>query len=427
MNALQRVPDAGPEAAPEPVRVPQGDGQPGSRIGLLSWPGLLCLLALMGGAAWLGYDAVVLVAGLIVATGLVGRTWAALSLRGLGYHRELSTLRAFPGETVTLAMTLDNRKPLPLGWVRAEERVPAALAPLDEADDPSGGTTRPVGFATALGWYQTATWRRELVCRRRGYHPIGPATLLSGDVFGLFLDSRRAAPAQPVIVYPRLVDLPDLGLPSRQPLGEARDPARLFQDPSRLAGLRAYTPETPFRHIAWKASARQGGLQAKVFDPTVTLRTALFLAVDAFDAKAEEALFELAISAVASLADRLLEQREPVGLFANGTQADGSGPIALPPGRGDDQRVLILEALAKLESRVTTPLAAFLDDHAGALPPGTTLCAVGARLDQGALHRLAMLRRRGYGAVGLIVGSGPLPGGPVPCRRVEVQQQGEWR
>ena len=49
--------------------------------------------------------------------------------------------------------------------------------------------------------------------------------------------------------------------------------------------LRPYTPETPFKAIAWSASARTGELMARQYEPTVSLDTALYLAVDSFDEK----------------------------------------------------------------------------------------------------------------------------------------------
>lgn len=402
-----------------------GEDAPGSRLALLGWEGLLTFSLILAAAAWFGLGALSLLCALIIATALIGRVWAGLSLIGLGYRRSLSLARAFPGDVVTLTATLDNRKPLPLSWVRAEERLPYALRPddhpLEPTDNPRIGR---LGFVTPLGWFEAATLECRLHCRRRGYYLIGPARVMSGDMFGLFLEARKAGEAIPLIVYPRLYDVAALGLSSHQPLGDMKDPLRLFRDPSHPAGLRDYTPDTPFKHIAWAASARQGQLQVKTFEPTVTVQAGLFLAVDSFHWPVEEESFEVAISVVASLASRLIDQRQPVGVFANGLQGDGAGAVVLLLAGGEAHRMQVLESLAKLRLAAASPFLDFFDAQGDALPARMTLCVVAARLSENIIERLVGLRRRGHEVTVLIVGSAPLPDGRLSSRRIDESHLG---
>lgn len=415
MSEGERTAAAAPPASVE-------DDAPGAQLALFGVPGLVAMAAAIALGAWYGFGGIVLLASLVAGTGLVARGWAAVSLRGLTYERELSRTRGFPGDSVQLRATIDNRKPLPLSWLEVEESLPPALAP----DDPLVGAPDAQGrrafkFSTPLGWYRTATLTRELVCRKRGYYQIGPARLSSADVFGLFVKSQVAAPADSLLVYPRLYSMTDLGLPARQPLGAARDPRRLFDDPSRPMGLRPYTPETPFKAVAWKASARSGELQAKLYEPTVTLKTALLLAVDSF-ADDDEA-FEMAVSAVASIADHDLGQRRPVGVFANGAQADGSGPVMLPPGRAPDQRTLILEHLARLQRLSTGDFTSFVDTSLTASSNGATLAVVGKTFSDTTMQLLQEHQRRGRPVVLLIAGDAPMPRSPLPCQRIDMLMQ----
>ena len=397
---------------------PDHDG-PGARLALFTWPGL----AVMGGAialgTWYGQAGVVLLASLVAATGLVARAWAWASLTGLSYERRLSAQRCFPGDTVRLEARLDNRKILPLSWVEAEERLPAALAPDNPLVGPADAEgRRSLRFSTPLGWYRAATLTRDLPCRRRGYHRVGPARVFSSDVFGLFVKDRQAAPADILVVYPRLYAMADLGLPARQPLGATRDLKRLFDDPSRPMGLRPYTPETPFKAIAWKATARSGEMQAKLYDPTVTLDTAIFLAVDSFTEADGEDVFELAVSTVASLADHDLSARRPVGVFANGLQADGGGAVIVPPGRAPDQKTLVLERLARLTREPAGDFTAFLDAELAGSAGRATLAVVGARFPVPVLERLQEIHRRGRPVVLLVAGDAALPREGIPALRV---------
>ena len=126
-----------------------------------------------------------------------------------------------------------------------------------------------------------------------------------------------------VIVYPRLHPVTDFGLPARHPLGPNRDPRRLFEDPGRPAGIREYDGNTPFKAIAWKASARTGRLQAKIFEPTVTLEVSLCLAVDGF---AAGDAFEAAVSLAASLVHGELAEKTRSGSVCQWRA--GTGPRA---------------------------------------------------------------------------------------------------
>src|SRR5688500_11243055 len=101
-----------------------GEDSPGSRLALFSLPGSLAVLAVFTAAAWTGQSTLTLLCGLILSAAVVVRLWSALSLLALDYRRELSSTHAFPGDTVTLSLTVANRKWLPLGWAGAQERIP---------------------------------------------------------------------------------------------------------------------------------------------------------------------------------------------------------------------------------------------------------------------------------------------------------------
>lgn len=420
---------------------------PGAQLVLFGLPGLAAMLAVIAAGGWLGYPGVVLLASLVAAAGLVARAWAALSLVAVRYSAAVSATRVFPGETVTFQVSIDNAKPLPLSWIEARVNLSARIAP----DDPLVEVTEQEGvsriaLSTALGAYRRVSLRRDLDCRKRGYYRIGPAQLLSSDVFGLFLSRRKMAATEPLIVFPGLFAMTDLGLPALQPLGNRKDPRRLFEDPGRPMALRPYTPDTPFKSVAWKGSARTGTLMAKQNETTVSLDTALFLAVDTFlpepprqepgkpppTAKEKEAAmrlvdedaFEWAISALASLASHDLDHRRPVGVYANGALTEAVGPLIVPPSRTPGQQSVILEQLARLEAKPTRDFATFLDQTISHSAGRSTLAVIGARFSEDVLERLREQQRRGRPVVALLAGDGPLPIGSVPCRRLGLPGEG---
>ena len=63
-----------------------------------------------------------------------------------------------------------------------------------------------------------------------------------------------------LLVYPEIAPLEGYDLASRMPLGEIRMTHRLFEDPTRIAGVRAYEAGDPLNRVHWRATARTGSL-----------------------------------------------------------------------------------------------------------------------------------------------------------------------
>ena len=185
--------------------------------------------------------------------------------------------------------------------------------------------------------------------------------------------------------------------------------------------MRGYDGNTPFKAIAWKATARTGMLQAKIYEPTVTLEVSICLAVDGFEAGDA---FETAVSLAASLVHAELEQRRAVGLFANGRQAPGLGPVEMPAGRQQGREMAALEGLARLQPEPVLPFPDFLDTVLARAGMGATLVVIAALADPALVARLAALSRRGRPVVLLLSGEGETPNLPFPCRRFTAATNG---
>ena len=98
----------------------------------------------------------------------------------------------------------------------------------------------------------------QLKCNRRGYHQIGPLVVETGDLFGLHRRYRVLTSPHFLLVYPEVVPLEGYELASRRPIGEVRLSHRLYEDPTRIAGVRPYEAGDPLNRIHWRATARTG-------------------------------------------------------------------------------------------------------------------------------------------------------------------------
>ncbi len=397
------------------ISEPEAAGDGGKRHSLepadylLSKSGLLALLGGLVAAAWYHQVLIAIALSLFLSTAGLAKLWSRFSLAGVTYQRLLNVKRAFPGEQIEFRMKLMNGKVLPVPWIQVDDVLPAGFA-TDASLTPSGRA----GFfllskAAALLWYRGVSWRHSLTCDRRGYYSLGPAIVTSGDIFALYPRSIAMAPVDHIIVYPKIFPISRLGIPSLFPIGETVAQQRIFEDPIRVIGVRDYCPQDSLRRIHWKASARHQSLQVKVFEPTTTLKVAVFLVVDSFrpqqGEKYDHENLELGISAAASIANYLImEQRSAVGFFANSRLADSSLPARISPASGAGQFAEILEAMAKVTRRSSGPFVDFLQAERAGLPWGTTMVFIISRPSPSLMGLLIDLKERGYGLLVFQVG-----------------------
>jgi uncharacterized protein (DUF58 family) len=386
---------------------------------LLSKFGLLAMLAGLLLAAWYGQVVIVIVLGLVLSAAGLSKLWSRLSLKGVNCQHLLSEKRTFPGEYVELKLQLANRKLLPLPWIQVDDEVPAGFLRGTSLVPGNRPGSVLLSKATALLWYTQASWRQRLYCHKRGYYTLGPVTITSGDIFGFYPRSITEPFIEHVIVYPRIFPIAQLGIPSLYPLGDATAERRIFEDPTRAIGVRDYTPHDSLRHIHWKATARHQNLQVKVFEPTTTLKLALFMAIDSFEHHGgyREDDLELAISTAASIANYVTEQGSLVGLFANTHLADSGESARIPPGSGVNQLICILEALAKVTASYSCPFEDFLQSELRSLPWGTTLVFILSTPSEPLTGMLTDLKERGHRILVLQVGE------PT---RVDIDQAIAW-
>lgn len=351
------------------------------------WIYLAALLLFIGVIS--GQHAAAAMGALILLTGAASRLWSRGVLKRIEYRRQLSTQRAFVGESVDAQFSLTNRKPLPVPWIEVRDSVPEKAPPTDERGRPGGGPeTLLLIRSTSLAWYERVRWRHSFDCRSRGYFQFGPAMLRSGDVFGFFPTEASDAGVSHLTVLPRVLPLRDIGLPMQRPFGEAAAGNPIFEDQSRVVGLRDYRPGDPLKRIDWKATARSQRLQSKLYDPASTLTMLIALNVSTLEHPwegYEPLLLERSVTVAASIASYAEEKRYAAGLAANCTFPSADRHIWLPPSRNPVQMTRILESLAMVSPFVLAPLEDVLRRRVERLPLGATVVIVAGYLTEG-LH-----------------------------------------
>ena len=398
---------------------------------------------------WFVGIAVVLVAALILQAGLiafamyvllgvmlVSRYLAREWVTHLTAEREPVPVECEVGDEIEIKVRVRNTGKLTIAWVLAEDLVPEK-ALRQKRIRATGkrlriGTVRP-GKSLVVKY--------TLKFETRGYHQIGPLVLETGDLFGLHRRHRVVTGQVFVTVYPKVVPLPKYDFASERPIGEVRLAHRLFEDPTRIAGVRPYQMGDPLQRVHWRATARTGELHSKVYEPTTLAGATLLLDFHAagYHPRGEPYRSELAVTVAASVCYAVVALNQQIGFACNGrdavdrvtiverkrTEAEGDGyetrdearsgtamredddrlrPIQVQTRRGIEQFQMIRDALARVELTDAFAFGQLVLEVAPRIPRDATVIAVLPAVSVETSVALGTLRRQGFAVTALLIG-----------------------
>lgn len=216
------------------------------------------------------------------------------------------------------------------------------------------------GRAFALGAGGTVRWTARGVFTSRGRHRFGPLEARLGDPFGLFPRRIRVAPQTDVLVYPALHPLQALSPQwTGSGLADVRR-GRPVDVPPDVSSIREYQPADGLSRIHWATTARTGRLMSRTFDTgqSADLLVVLDLQRGFTTGTGSESTLEYAVSLAASVVHGAIRRGQAVGLVTNDRQSTCFGA-----GRGEVQRLRLLDFLAEARDDGGTPLAESIRRH----------------------------------------------------------------
>jgi len=392
-----------PAKAP-PINAPRVSGIPKFALPIrlrpahFVWPVILLLILLIAetSKSWLLSWFFYVMTVLVICSFMLTRRPARL----LGTRRQLSILQAEIGQPVTVQVSFDFTRPSGPGWMLAQDTLPPAFRALN-----------PCGSLFNTNRQSSSSFSYRITGQQRGYYSIGPVSISCGDLFGLDQVTTPGEDATFITIYPRIVPIPPLRVPSNRPIGEARSTKRLYEDSTRIVGIRDYTPGDTQSKIHWKATARTGNLMTKMCEPSSSVEVHIILNLFHADYPNGSKDIELACTTAASIAAGLLLDKQIVGLESNGYDgaARHRGPIEAPlvkAGKGEEQFVQIMNLVGRLEPSGGPVLADYITQVHSRLPWTATIMVVTHQLNEQSAFALEGLKRSGFELAVAIVGAG---------------------
>lgn len=358
---------------------------------------LLIILLVLG--ALLHEDSIFTVIYLLAGVFAFSRWWSRKALANITARREFPS-RLFLEEEAQVTLKLINQGWLPAVWIRLNDSIPVNLS-----------VPNFYRQAISLAPKENLTLQYKLKGWKRGYYELGPLTLQSGDLFGLAERVTFEGVIDHVTVFPKIISLVQLRLPTRSPLGTLRHREPIFEDPSRVLGKREYISGDSLRRVDWKATATSGRLIVKLFEPSIALDTVILLNLKGSDynAKTRNMATELAIVVAASIAHWVVERKQAVGLISNGFDPleINLHPSLILPRKGRNHLMRLLETLARLQMIEGREIVDQLLFSLPKLPWGTTLVVITGNVEEALFESLFQARRSGLNVLLVVCGQHP--------------------
>jgi uncharacterized protein (DUF58 family) len=392
---------------------------------------------------WILGAIILLIAGIALQLGLlvyamyvllgvmfVSRYLAYRWISEITVDRQCSGTTGEIGTRIGVIVDVRNSGTLPIPWLLIEDSVPKL-----------GLTQRPPRFTldgrrsniVQLGSRGQKLILYQVTFLMRGYYQLGPCLLETGDLFGLHRRFRVASKPHYVLIYPKVIPLQGYDLTSRRPIGEVRMTHRLFEDPTRICGLREYQNGDSLNRIHWRATARTGTLHCKTYEPSCIVGMTILLDFhqSGYPDRNEPVRSELLATAAASLANAVYQMGQQIGFITNGRDAadrireegvqhdfrtrslaletvemigrsERLRPVIVETRRGTEQLMRILEALARAELTDGLKFPDLTIEAGSRLPRDATIVALLPTASPETAIALGNLRRRGYAVTAVL-------------------------
>lgn len=353
----------------------------------VGWPLLLTPFLLFGQIVTPHPVWVVLLVSLTAIYAL-GYLWVRSQVLTVTFTRQRQGTVLVAGDRLREDFALANRSGLPLQWA----------AFVDDSDLPGYAP----GSVIACGPTGDYRWWQEAECARRGVFRLGPHRLEMGDPFGLFQAILDVPDFENVLIYPRVVQLPQVELPRGSADGHASR-RRSLMGQRAAASVRDYTPGDSMRLVHWPTSAHRGRLTVKELElePSGDVWIVLDLNAAVQRGEGSTGTLEYAIMLAASLAAEMVSgnERRAVGLLT----VSGDAVTTLAPQPGQAQLWAIMRALAPALASAT-PLDALLQRSLRVLGRRHTLIVITPSVGEDAPRWIAeVVRAQGQGLASSVI------------------------
>ena len=353
------------------------------------------VLAFLSGMAT-GFDLMVKLNYVLAAVLLISYFWSKFGTSRLSasVNRQKGPFNV--GDSVSEEITLRNNGRAPKAWVEVEDKT-----------DIPGMSIRRV---TSLGMMVAFTrFQASGTLTRRGEFTLGPLVVRSGDPFGLFPRELEFQGTDKVLVYPRIVHVPNFAAPAVHQVGDSSRQSRANVLSTDVSTVRDYVAGDSVSRIHWPSTAKTGHLMVKQFDrgSASHIWVVFDQHIRSQAGESPESTDEYGATIAASVVDRYARSALPVGYASHGSRA----LVALPD-RSVHHREAIMRHIAASKPVGETTVLEILAELEREFSLSSSLVVITAAPNGEWTSAVSGLERRGVRTTAVVIDSASFGGVP---------------
>ncbi len=342
---------------------------------------------------------VVLVCLTVISLLLFNRFYVRYIKKHFAIERYIQTKKIFNGDSTQAGVYVENKGILPILLIHIADYTSMELS-----------LRQKVSFFTFLPPKSKKLLKYPIYGTKRGDHYLGPTIVEFHDFLGLEKESiEYTNTVDFVTVFPSILIHKDIDKSTLQPYGEIKNKLPIFEDISKIQGVREYEPGDEVRRINWKISAKHGKLYVNYYTHTVSSGSLVVLNLDKrdFDMKFSDYFSEFSIETCATIVRELYSYHQNIAFVCNGEVKrkqnlqgkqiieNPSGFLEIPMGKGENHTISIFEILARVYTQEKISLLDSLKNLSIKIPWGSALIIITPKLQDETLHLLSQYRMKG--------------------------------
>ena len=286
----------------------------------------------------------------------------------LGYTRYFSEKGSYEGDEVTMTEVIHNKSFLPLFMIKIEYYIYNDLQYDDYPPDREHAMQYTLSKFFIILPFMQVKRKHTIKLLKRGYYTLDTINLLYAK-----RERNVLAPAE-IYVYPKMIGIDDLPIPSSSMQGDAFSRQWLIRDPFSVSGVREYRFGDPFNTINFKATAKSAmlgvnGLRVNNRDFCSNRNFMIYLNFQtdkevAMPFKVYERLMEKGLSYAAALLREAFNFGYRAGFAANCTLVSGENQVKFPMTQGALNYEDILMQMSKVRLAEGVSFTALLGSDA---------------------------------------------------------------
>lgn len=318
--------------------------------------------------------------------------------KNLFITRYIENNKIFNGDTTMAGLTLENKSIFPvIGYVYDYTSMELSLKQKET-------------FFLFIPPKSKIKLTYRIVGTKRGDHHLGPTMLEFKDLFMKTFSSKEYDTVDFVTVFPTILPHGEIDKSILQPYGEIKNRLPIFEDLTKIQGVREYQKGDEIKKINWKVSAKYDKLYVNYYNPSVSSGSIVILNLyhPDYDIRYPEFYEEFAVELATTLVFELYTYHQEIGLVSNGeirrkTSLKGMsilenpfGFFEVPVSSGNTHISNIFELLARIYPQGKVDVQKMLKNMSIQIPWGTAIILITPKIDDETTLLLFEISRKGH-------------------------------